>query len=129
MRRAALLVLACGLVFAGGKPDPKDVELKKSIVGGLTDFGGWALSKKLNAEARGLAEEALGLDAADAKAKDLAGKATGDSAGSDADRKEWEKRKTEFGKKVASLYVDLSKQKHAAKDDAAFDGYFVKAYE
>lgn len=130
MRRLALALLIGSLAFADGKgAASKDVELKKAIAGGLAELAGWAQPKKLNAEARALADEALALDAANAKAKEIKEKAAGDSAASESDQKEWASKKAAFGKKIAPLYIDLSKQKHAAKDDAAFDGYFVRGYE
>ena len=130
MRRLVLVFLTGLLAFADGKGQgSKDVELKKAIAAGLAELAGWAQPKKLNSEARALADEALALDAGNAKAKEIQGKSAGDSAASDPDRKEWETKKAAFGKKIAPLYIDLSKQKHAAKDDAAFDGYFVRGFE
>ncbi|MCE9582209.1 MAG: hypothetical protein K8T20_06930 [Planctomycetes bacterium] len=131
MRRLALLVMAASLAFADGKAAPvaKDVELKKTIAAGLADMAAWAQPKKLMAEGRALVDEALVLDPACAKAKDLQPELAGDSAASASDKKEWEAKSAAFGKKVAPLYIDLSKQKHAPKDDTVFDGYFVRAYE
>ncbi|MEK7470111.1 MAG: hypothetical protein AAB074_22305 [Planctomycetota bacterium] len=130
MRRLTLLFLTGLLAFAGDKGQgSKDVELKKAIAGGLAELAAWAQPKKLNTEARALADEALVLDAAHAKAKEIKEKAAGDSAASEADQKEWATRKAAFGKKIAPLYIDLSKQKHAAKEDAVFDGYFVRGFE
>lgn len=130
MRTLVLLLLAGSIALAEGKSQvPRDVELKRTIAGGLAELGAWGLSKKLAAEARGMADEALALDPEHAKAKDLKAKATGDSAAADVVRKEWESKKATYGKKLAPLYVELSKQKHGPKDDAAFDGYLVRAYE
>lgn len=117
MRRFALFLALASLAPADGKGgSSKEAELRKAIAGGLAELGAWGMAKKLNVEARGLADEALALDPGNAKAKELKGRATGDSAASEVEQKEWASKKAAFGKKIAPLYVDLSKQKHVADE-------------
>ncbi len=127
MRTLCLLLFATSLVFAD-KP-AKEAELKRTIAAGFVDLASWCQSKGLLAEGRPYVDEALSLDPESAKVKALKDKLAGDSTATDAARKELEGKRAQYGKKLAQLYRDLSKEKHPQKDDERFDGYLVRAFE
>lgn len=127
MRNLTVLFLAAAVVFAGPPKADKETDLKKKIAGGLVELASWCQPKKLNAEGRALVAEALSLDPDNANAKAL--KLDGDTAASDADKAEYEKKFATYAKALAPMYRELSSQKHANKDDARFDGYLVRAFE
>jgi poly(3-hydroxybutyrate) depolymerase len=129
MRVLSFVLLAALLARADGKAGSKDQELRRAIAAGLADLASWCPAKALTDEGRALAEEALSLDAANAKAKEAKEKCAGASAGTEADRKEYEGKLAGYGKKLAPLYRELGLQKHDKKDDAAYDGFLVRAFE
>lgn len=129
MRTILLFLSAACLACADGKAANRDADLRKTIAAGVAELAEWCVPKKLAAEGRALADEALGLDGANAKAKAAKEKLAGESAAGEAERKELESKKSAWGKKIAPLYRELAAQKHAAKDDAAYDAFLVKAYE
>jgi dienelactone hydrolase len=123
----ALLALVVP-VFADSKGG-KEADLRKAIAGGLVELAAWCQLKKLVAEGRGFAQEALGVEPGNAKAKELAEALAGDSGAGDPERRELEAKKAAYGKKLGALYRELSKEKHAAKEDAAFDGFLIRGWE
>lgn len=128
MRKLPILLLLAAIVAAAGPPKAdKETELRKKIAGGWVELAAWCQPRKLNAEGRAHVAEALSLDPDHAGAKAL--KLDGDSAPSDADKAEYVKKLGTWSKLLAPIYVELSVQKHANKDDARFDGYLVRAFE
>jgi len=130
MRVAALIVLSLSVAYGQqAKQANRESELRKAIAAGLVELSSWCVSKKLVEEARPLIDEALALDADNAKAKDLKGKATGDSAASETDQKEYPKKLETYGKKLSAFYRELFAQKHLPNQQTQWDGWLVRAYQ
>lgn len=122
----AMLLVAGQRLFAA---DSRDVVLRRNLANGMSDFAEWCLGKKLVAEGRGWVEEALGLDPENKRAKALQPKLAGDSTASDTARKEYATRLKTASSQIAKLYRDLFAVKHAAKDQAQWDVWLLRAYE
>src|SRR5258708_1002477 len=106
-----------------------EAELKHAIAQGLVDIATFAQSHKLLEEARPFVDEALALDPENAKAKTLKPKLAGEGKATDADKKALAKKLETGGKKLAALFRELSSQAHAAKDDATYDAWLLRAFE
>ncbi len=113
-----------------GKPaGGKEGEFKRAIAAGLVEFAAWCQSKKLNDEGKKLNDEALALDPDNAKAKALKEKMTSGSDASEADKKEYEKKRETYGKKLSGLLLQLFREKHQSNEQPRFDGYLLRAFE
>jgi len=124
-----LLLLVPVLSAGKDKDGDRATALKKGIAAGLGELAKWCGEQKLYAEGRGLCDEALGLEPGNAGVSALKETMAGESAADEGAKKEYEAKLATYGKKLAPLYVELSKQNHPSKDDAVHDGYLVRAYE
>lgn len=109
------------LAILAGQDDPRKV-----IAAAWEKLGTWCVSKKLHAEARAAAEEALAADPSSAPAKALID-AKGDGDAAESARKEYATRLAAVQKQTAGLWKQLATKAHADKDNTDHDGFWARA--
>lgn len=130
---ALVLALAASPLAAQSSKDPapgREAEFRKSIASTWEKLASWCLQWKLRPEARAAADEALGVDPGNAKAK--AAREAADREGAEpaeASRKEYAKKLEATKKQAAGLWRQLAQEPHADQDAAAWDAHWGKALE
>jgi predicted esterase len=103
----------------------KEAELKRVLANEWAALAEWCAGKKLPAEAKAHAKEALDLVPDHAKAKAV----KTDGEADEAARADYEKKLDATGKKVAKWYRELAFVKHAPADQPRYDVYLIRALE
>src|SRR5436190_23425302 len=99
-------------LFAQDKASAKELELKRGIAAGWVDFASWCRSKGLEDELKPMLDEAQSLDSDNAKLKALRAK-PGEGKASESARKEYEKKRDVYAKKLAGLDLQLPREKRS----------------
>jgi predicted esterase len=130
MRLTPLLFLAFFALPSPAEPPKREAEIKKAIATHWEKLATWCAPRRLLAEAAAAADEALAVDAGNAKA--AAAKKAAEKDGPEAtegDRKEYEKKLEATRKAAAGLWKTLATEPHEDKEQAAYDAHWGKALE